>query len=149
MSSRSGGAPRRRGTVKKHTTQRLELADKTWLEGQAKAAGISVPDAIHGLCEAARQPGSDAEKLAAMAARVVFLENQLYTKTLDGRKLLLALQAAQEKNFQLAQRLRAQHGAFAALSPEVQRSLPERFLAKNREVFQQNAVKEEDRVVVF
>lgn len=149
MSAKNPGAPLKRGTRKQHTTSRLERDDRTWIKAKAKAAGITPPDMIHALCEAARLPGSDAERIAALSAQLVFMENQMQNLAQGFGKCQVRLRDAQEKNFLLAQRLRAQHGAFTSLPESVQKLLPDMFLSKNRRVYQEAVVPDEERVVVL
>lgn len=149
MTASKGGAPRKRGTAKEHTTQRLEHADKAWLRAQAKLHRISAPDVIHGLVEAAKLPGSEAEKNAHLTSELVFFQNELARIAKSAGRDKAAARDAHEKNFLLSQRLRACIAAFASLPADIQRRLPDRLLATSRRVLSENEVPEDQRVVVY
>lgn len=148
MAPSKGGAPRKRGTAKVHTTQRLEVGDKKLLEAYAKAASISTPDMIHALCEGMRLSGSDAAKVATLNAEVVRLTNLVEDLRRAAASFRQKAIDAHEKNFYLSQRVRALTSAFNSLPAAALRHLPERMLEKTAALLQAHAVSPEERAVL-
>lgn len=149
MTASKGGSPRKRGTLKQHTTMRLEVQDRAWFEDQARLLNISPPDVVHGLVAAAKVPGSDAEKIAHLTGQVVFFENELARVARHAHAMQIAARDAHEKNFVLSQRLRAHIRAILALPAEIQRRMQEGLVSKSRRALNEAEVPEDQRVVVY
>jgi hypothetical protein len=144
-----GGRPRKRGTQKVHTSQRIEVADKQWLDAQASALGISTPDLIHSVVQASRIIGTDAHRVVVLSAQVVQLENVQETLRRIAGSFRSKASDAHEKNYQLAQKLRAYIAAVQALPPAIRDSLPDRLLAVGKRVLAENTVPDDQRVVAL